>query len=294
MTLAQSIIQGIIQGLTEFLPVSSSGHLSVFQYFTGINGESGALFSIILHLGTLIAVIAAFWGDIWELIVEFFAMAGDIFTRRFSLKNANPRRRMILLLIVSVLPLFAVVAFKDIMEAPSRDNNVIIEGICFLVTSAMLFLGDSVRQGRIKADKMSFRAAAAIGVVQAIAPLPGISRSGSTLSTGLVLGLDKAFAVSFSFIMGIPAVCGALVLESVDVIKSGEFSIPLESVAAGLICSVVFGLLAIKMVRWLVASNKLRWFGAYMLIIGVITLSVGIYDVMNAHAIQNFTMSILG
>ena len=221
-------------------------------------------------------------------------MMGDIFTRRFSLKSANPRRRMILLLIVSVLPLFAIVAFKDIMEAPSRDNNVIIEGICFLITSAMLFLGDSVRQGRIKADKMSFRAAAAIGVVQAIAPLPGISRSGSTLSTGLVLGLDKAFAVSFSFIMGIPAVCGALLLESVDVIKSGIFDIPLTHVAAGLICSVIFGLLAIKMVRWLVASNKLRWFGIYMLAIGVITLSIGIYDIFNAHAIQNFTMSLFG
>lgn len=293
LTLTQSIIQGIIQGLTEFLPVSSSGHLSVFQYFTGINGESGALFSIILHLGTLIAVIAAFWGDIWELIVEFFAMMGDIFARRFSLKKANPRRRMILLLLVSLLPLFAVVGFKDIMEAPSRDNSIVLEGVCFLITSAMLFLGDSVYQGHIKADRMSFRAAAAIGVVQAIAPLPGISRSGSTLSTGLVLGLDKAFAVSFSFIMGIPAVCGALLLESVDII-GGNFDIPLPQVIAGLVCSIVFGLLAIKMVRWLVASNKLRWFGIYMLIIGVITVGIGVYDTFNAHAIQNFTMSLFG
>lgn len=293
MTLTQGIIQGIIQGLTEFLPVSSSGHLSVFQYFTGQSGETGALFSIVLHLGTLIAVTIAFWRDIWEIICEFFAMIGDAFSKKPVFSSCNPRRRIIPLLIVSLLPLFITLIFKDVIEAPSRDNSIVIEGICFLVTAAMLFLADSVPAGRTKADRMSYRAAAMIGVVQAIAPLPGISRSGSTLSTGLILGLDRSFAVSFSFIMGIPAVCGALLLELKDII-GGDLALPVSVIAAGLICSAVFGVLAIKMVKWLVASNKLRWFGTYMLIIGVLTLGVGIYDTFNAHAIQKMVMGILG
>ena len=130
MSVWQAILQGIIQGLTEFLPVSSSGHLSIFQYFTGLSGESGAFFSIVLHLGTLFAVVIAFFPTIWGLIQEAFAMLGDLFRGRFSFRRVTPRRKMIFLLIVSLLPLVFVVFLKDFYDSFSTDDGIIAEGLC--------------------------------------------------------------------------------------------------------------------------------------------------------------------
>lgn len=290
MTIFEAIIQGIIQGLTEFLPVSSSGHLALYQYFTGQSGESGALFSLVLHLGTLIAVFVAFWDVIWDLILEFFRLVSDLFHRRLTSKRINPKRKMIFLLVVSLLPLFITLLLKDILRGVAQDNSIIVEGVCFLVTSIMLLMADGC-MGHIKARSMSYRAAAAIGLVQAFAPLPGISRSGSTLSAGLMLGLDRSFAVSFSFIMGIPAVCAALLLDAKDIIGGG-LNLPASVIIIGLIFSTIFGLLAIGMVRWLVASQKLRWFGYYTLALGILVLSVGIYDALLDHVIQNAIIAI--
>lgn len=291
MTIKEAIIQGIIQGLTEFLPVSSSGHLALYQYFTGQSGESGALFSLVLHFGTLLAVFVAFWGTIRELIVEFFNMLGDLFRGRLSFKRINPQRRMIYLLAVSLLPLFITLLLKDILRGVAEDNNIIVEGICFLITSAMLLMADGYA-GRTTARGMSYRAATAIGVVQAFAPLPGISRSGSTLSAGMMLGLDREFAINFSFIMGIPAVCAALLLDAKDIIGGG-LNLPASVIIIGLICSAVFGLLAIGMVRWLVASQKLRWFGYYTLVLGIFVLGAGIYDAISGHVLQNTVIALL-
>ena len=140
MSVWQAIVQGMIQGLTEFLPVSSSGHLSIFQYFTGLSGESGAFFSIVLHLGTLFAVILAFFPTIWRLICEAFAMLGDIFRGRFTFRRVSPRRKMIFLLIVSLLPLFFVVFLKDFYESFSTDDGIIVEGLCLIITGILLTL----------------------------------------------------------------------------------------------------------------------------------------------------------
>jgi len=291
LTLLEAIIQGIIQGLTEFLPVSSSGHLSLYQYFSGQSGESGALFSLVLHLSTLIAVFVAFRTTIWALICEFFRMVGDLFHGKLRFTKVNPQRKMIFLLVVSLLPLFITLLLKDILRSVAVDNSIIVEGVCFLVTSVMLLMADNCA-GRTKASGMTYRAAATIGLVQAFAPLPGISRSGSTLSTGLVLGLDRSFAVSFSFIMGIPAVCAALLLDAKDIIGGG-LGIPASVIIVGLVFSTVFGLLAIGMVRWLVASQKLRWFGYYTLVLGIVVLGVGLYDTFFNHAIQNAIIAML-
>ncbi len=289
MTITESIIQGIIQGLTEFLPVSSSGHLALYQYFTGQSGESGALFSLVLHLGTLIAVVVAFWGTIQELIMEFFNMAGDLFHGKLSFKKVNPRRKMIFLLVVSLLPLFLTLLLKDVLRGVAEDNNIIVEGICFLVTSSMLLMADRCN-GRTTARGMTYRAAVTIGLVQAFAPLPGISRSGSTLSAGMMLGLERGFAVNFSFIMGIPAVCAALLLDAKDIIGGG-LHLPASVILIGLVFSAVFGLMAIGMVRWLVASQKLRWFGYYTLVLGIFVLGAGIYDAISHHALQNMVIA---
>ena len=212
-------------------------------------------------------------------------MLGDLFKGRFSLRTQRPQRRMLFLLFVSLLPLALTFLLKDLMQGVAADGHIIVEGVCFLVTSALLLLANGCPPGRIKAGHMSYRAAAAIGLAQAVAPLPGISRSGSTLSTGLILGLDRKFALDFSFIMGIPAVIGALLLDAKEILGGG-LELPLGVVLAGLVTSLVFGLLAIGMVRWLVASQKLQWFGFYTLLLGVLALGIGIYDAAAGHPVQ--------
>lgn len=285
MTLINAIIQGIIQGLSEFLPISSSGHLSLFQYFTGVGGEEGAFFTIILHLGTLFAVFIAFRKIIWGMIKEFFLMIKDIFTGNFSTKDMPPERRMIFLLIVSLLPMILTVFLKDWFESFSTDNSIVVEGIFFLVTSILLFLGVKYGTGNKDASTMRYRDALLVGGIQAVAPIPGLSRSGSTISVGLLCGLSREYAVAFSFIMGIPPIIGANLLEIPAVVREG-INIPASSIFVGLIASFIFGLLAIKLVNLLVTSDKFKWFAWYTLILGLLVTGLGIYEDIAGHPIQ--------
>ena len=196
MSIVSAVLQGILQGLTEFLPVSSSGHLSLFQYFTGINSESSVTFSVMLHLGTLLAVIIAFRGTVWQLLREFFLMFADLFRGRLFREKATHYRRMLYLLMLSCVPLLLVLPLQDVITSVSADNDILVEGICFLITSALLFLADRVPNGRRDAATMKGKHALAIGTAQLIATLPGISRSGSTISVGRLCGLERSYAVS--------------------------------------------------------------------------------------------------
>ena len=289
MTIWDALIQGIVQGLTEFLPVSSSGHLSLVQYFTGNSGETGAMFSILLHLGTLIAVFIAFRKTIWELIVEAFAMLGDIFRGKFSFKTMNPQRRMIWMLLLSLVPLLFFVLIKDVYSSVAPDNDIVVEGVCFVVTGVLLLLSDKLGSGKTDMATMRPRDALAMGIAQGIAPLPGISRSGSTVATGLLMGLDRSYAVTFSFIMGVPAVLGANVLELGDAL--GEpFPLSMSVVLVGVLAAVVFGLLAIKMVQWLIHTDRYKYFGYYTLILGAAAIIIGLVEWKSGHWIQRMLL----
>lgn len=287
MSIWEAIIQGIVQGLSEFLPISSSGHLSLLQYLFGINGEAAASFSVLLHFGTLVAVFAAFYKTIWKLIAAFFGLIGDIFRGKFSWKNAEPEKRMVLLLIISCVPLLAFYFLSDFYSSLSADNDIVVEGCCFLLTSLLLFVSDRCVKGTKTAKDMTVRDALTVGVVQGIAPLPGLSRSGSTISTGLLCGLTREYAVSFSFIMGIPPVLAANLLEVKDLVKDGAGSAMAEigvlSAVLGIVVAAVVGFLSIKMVRWLVKKDKFTVFAWYTLILGTFTVVVGIIDHLVGH-----------
>ena len=287
MSIWEAIIQGIVQGLSEFLPISSSGHLSLLQYLFGINGEAAASFSVLLHFGTLVAVFAAFYKTIWKLIAAFFGLIGDIFRGKFSWKNAEPEKRMVLLLIISCVPLLAFYFLSDFYNSLSADNDIVVEGCCFLLTSLLLFMSDRCVKGTKTAKDMTVRDALTVGVVQGIAPLPGLSRSGSTISTGLLCGLTREYAVSFSFIMGIPPVLAANLLEVKDLVKDGTGSAMAEigvlSAVLGIAMAAVVGFLSIKMVRWLVQKDKFTVFAWYTLILGTFTVVVGIIDHLVGH-----------
>lgn len=277
MDIINVIIQAVVQGLTEFLPVSSSGHLSVIQHITGYTGETAVLLSIVLHLGTLVAVFAAFWKTIVGMIAEFFKTIGDIFTGKFHWKGMNGNRRMMFMVIIATLLLVPVYFFRDFFTARQGDGDIIFEGVAFLFTSILLFLSDRYSDGEKTADKMTILDAIIVGLFQCVALFPGVSRSGSTTAGGLFCGLEKGTAVTFAFILGIPAILGGGVSEISEVMQS-DINPDWIALAIGFAVSAVVGFLAIKLVKWLVEKDRFKIFGVYTLIIGVACVMGGIWE----------------
>ena len=278
MNIFEAIMQGIIQGLTEFLPVSSSGHLSLYQHFTGNSGEGALLFSAVLHLGTLVAVFTAFRKTIWELIKELGFMIKDIFTGKFKWKEMNPPRRAIIMMIISLLMLIPFYIFKDFFEGVSEDSDIIVEGICFLYTATILFFSDRCVKGNKKFGDITVKNAVTVGAFQGVALLPGVSRSGSTISGGLFCGFERETAVQYSFILGIPAILGGCLLLVKDAVDQKAMDIEPLNFAVGFIVSAIVGICAIKMVNWLVKSDKFKIFAVYTLILGVVVIGIGIFE----------------
>ena len=293
MSYFSAIIQGLIQGFTEFLPVSSSGHLSLYQYFTGTSSEESLLFSVMLHFGTLAAVIIAFWPTVWQLLIEFLSIFADLFTGKLFKGYPKPYRRMLYFLMLSCVPLLVVPFVQDFIEGFSTDNSIIAEGCFFLITALLLTLGDKAVKGIKTARSMTAQDSVAIGVAQVFATLPGISRSGSTISAGLLMGLDRSFAVSYSFILGLPAILAAGLLDVKDILETGELGVPVGPALVGMAVALVAGLLSIKLVKYLVSSDKFGIFAWYTLILGVLVLGIGISEHFTGNAIQNYLANTL-
>lgn len=285
MSILSAILQAIIQGLTEFLPVSSSGHLSIYQHFTGNSGEGALMFSAILHLGTLVAVFACFWNQIFALIVEFFAMIKDIFTGKFSFKNMEPARRVIFMFIISTAVLIPFYLCKGFFESFSEDASIFAEGLCFLYTAAILFLADRSVRGTKEITDVTARDAVTIGFFQSVALLPGVSRSGSTISAGIFSGLKRDEAISYSFILGIPAILGGCLVEVKDGLASSEVGVSFINCLVGFVVAAVVGLLAIKLVQWLMKSDKFKVFYIYTAILGVVVIGFAIAEMIIGHPI---------
>lgn len=277
MSILEAVIQAIIQGLTEFLPVSSSGHLSLFQHFTGNSGEGALLFSAVLHLGTLVAVFVAFWDTIWALIKEFFVMLRDIFTGKFKWSTMNGERRMIIMLVISLLMLIPFYIFKDVFTSVSEDETIFIEGLCFLYTAVILTIADKCSNGTKNPGDITTKNAVTVGIFQGIALLPGVSRSGSTIASSLMCKFSRETAVRYSFILGIPAIMGGCLLEIKDAVKT-DMSIDILPFVIGFIVAAVVGICAIKMVQWLLKTNKFKIFAIYTAILGVAVITIAIFE----------------
>lgn len=291
MTILEGILQGILQGLTEFLPVSSSGHLSLFQHFSGLDGKGAATMTIVFHLGTLVAVFIAFWGKIKLLILEAFRLLGDIFTLKFKWKTMNPERRMIMMIIVSILPLFGFYIFRNFFRALEEDTDILVEGFAFLYTSALLFLSTKVSSQNENgahyaaaksktAGETTVPAALTIGIFQGIALVPGISRSGSTISAALFTGMKREDAVEYSFILGIPVILASAVVELGDA-SSAEISANLLPLLLGFAAAAVSGYFAIRLIKMLVVNDKFRIFAWYTLVLGIVVIGLGLYENIN-------------
>lgn len=295
MSYLSAVLQGLIQGLTEFLPISSSGHLSLFQYFTGISGEASVTFSILLHLGTLAAVCVAFWHTIWELVLAALSFLRDLFTGRLGKVKATPQRRMLYLLALSCVPLLAVPFFSGAIAGISANNSILEEGIFFLFTAAILTLGDRCVKGKKNASTMTWRDASFVGLGQLFAVLPGVSRSGTTISTGLMAGLDRSYAVGYSFILGMPTILAAALLDLKDVLGTGQgLGLDLGPTLVGVLVSAVSGFFAIKLVHYIVKTDKFRVFALYTLVLGLVVIGVAVVESFTGHAIQGFFTALLG
>ena len=277
MSYIMVVVLGVIQGVAEFLPISSSGHLTLFQHFFGMS-EPDNLFNILLHFATLIAVCVYYWRDIWEMILEFFRFFGDLFSRTPSRGEPPAARRQILLLIVATLPLFLVLPIKDKVEAVGNYPAAV--SCILLLTGVVLFTSDRMAKGRKNARNTTLLDALLMGVAQGFATLPGLSRSGSTIAAGMALGLDRKFAVRFSFLMSLPAVLGATILEVVGVVQAGSIDTALlAKYLLGMVIAGVVGYFSIGLVNLLASKGKFGAFAYYCWIAGGVFLILSLLNV---------------
>ncbi|MBQ6626755.1 MAG: undecaprenyl-diphosphate phosphatase [Ruminococcus sp.] len=308
MNFFDAIIQGIVQGLTEFLPVSSSGHLAITQHVLGVT-ENNLFFNVMLHIGTLVAVVAFYYKLIWRLIKEAVFIIRDIFTKKFSFKNMNHDRRMIFMLIIALLPLFLLfvpvpgtgMKVKDFADVLSGPDYFYVVGIALLATSALLTIGNICNNRMEKKEKaagtlsqqgagkqsLTVLDAVVVGLTQCCAAIfPGLSRSGSTLAAGQLRGVNRQTALDFTFIMAIPSILAAAVLELSDALSDpAGVGISVWVILAGMVASAVVGYLSIVLFKWLLKTNKMIVFIAYTAVVGIAVIVISIIEAKVGHNI---------
>ena len=261
MDTLDAIILGIIQGLTEFLPVSSSGHLELGKAILGDNSvpEESLLFTVILHFATALSTLVVFRKDVWEIVSGLFSFKWNEETQ-FSLK-----------IIISMIPAVIIGLFFEEQLEAFFGGNIRFVGFMLLITAVLLYLADKAEDTE---RKVSFGNAFVIGVAQAVAMLPGISRSGATISTSVLLGVDKTKAARFSFLMVVPLIFGKIAKD----LMSGELAFNGNNgvaMGAGFIAAFIAGLAACTWMIRLVKKSKLSYFAIYCLIVGIIAIAFG-------------------
>jgi len=266
MTWFEALILGLIQGLTEYLPVSSSGHLAIGSALFGIEGEENLAFTIIVHVATVLSTLVILWKEIEWIFKGLF---------KFQM---NDETRYVINIIVSMIPIGIVgVFFKDKVEA-IFGSGLLVVGCCLLVTA--LLLSFSYYYKPRQKEKISLKDAFIIGLSQACAVLPGLSRSGTTIATGLLLGNSKEKLAQFSFLMVIPPILGEALLDAIKMMKGEDIAgdIPAISLIVGFLAAFVSGCVACKWMINIVKKGKLIYFAIYCTIAGAVTLAISLLN----------------
>lgn len=305
MNIFEAIVLGAVQGLTEFLPVSSSGHLAIFQHFFGLN-DNNLFFNVMLHVGTLTAVCAVYWRLFLRLIKSFFMILKKVFTGKFKWSEMDADENLVMMIIIGLLPLFLLflpigggMKIKDLADKWNSDGYLIITSISLLVTSFLLVIGINANRkttilykshGKLRADgagrrKLNPVDAVFIGLFQAVAAIfPGISRSGSTLTAGELRKINKQRALDYSFVLGTPAIIAAALLEGKDALFPADgsaVSIEFLPTLIGIITSAIVGFLAIRLFKWLLSTNRMYYFVLYTAGAGIICLVISIIELIS-------------
>ena len=277
MTFFSAVFLGLVQGLAEFLPISSSGHLAFFQEFLGLMDveKENLFFDVLLHLGTLAAVFVAYWGEIKALVQELFTMVGIRKLPRGE-KPDGLSRRMIFFLILATLPLVLVLPIKDKVE--SLYTNTFFIGGAFLLTGTILFLSDRMGRGSKNLKTATVLDAVLVGCGQAVAVVPGLSRSGTTIACGMARGFEREFAVKFSFLLSIPAVLGANLLSLIDAMKAGVDWSLMPLYLVGVLVAAVSGYFAIWLLKFITRKGNFGGFCYYCWGAGLVTLILSLIN----------------
>ncbi len=305
MNILEAIILGVVQGLTEFLPVSSSGHLTIFQHIMGIDMEGNLFFNVMLHVGTLVSVCVVYRKLIFRLIKSFFIMLKDIFTGNFHWSKTDGDTNFLLMIIIGLVPLFLLFAPipgtnglspKDLAEIwQGNTGYFIIIGFSLLATSIMLWVGVKAMENTTKKysartgsetpgrRRMKILDAVCVGLGQAFAAIfPGLSRSGTTLAMGELRGLNKQVALDYAFVLGIPSILAAALLEGIDAFKAQGTQDTLQlspaAMIAGMITAMIVGFFAIMLFKWMLAKDRTNIFAAYTAVLGIAIIIISIIE----------------
>ena len=276
MTTLQAVFLGLVQGIAEFLPISSSGHLAIFQNLFGMTAaeEGNQLFDVLLHLGTMVSVFVVFWDDIVSIVRECVDLVRSIGHPVPGERKRYDSVRLLLMMFFATLPLFLVLPVREYIEKLAFSTAFV--GIALIATGGMLYAADRMPQGNKTARTMRIRDALLIGLCQAVATIPGLSRSGTTITAGIATGLDRRFAVKFSFLISIPAVLGANLIELIHAVKDGVDWSLLPKYLLGMVVAMVVGYFALRLLRYIANRGKFGWFAYYCWGVGALAILLSI------------------
>ena len=272
MTIGEAIILGLVQGIAEFLPISSSGHLAILQNLFNMSDIEGGhmFFDVLLHFGTLIAICFMYWTDIKAMVVEMLELLSGRKRAANGEKRQYPAARMFILIIVATLPLALSLPVNDYIDMLSQSTLFV--GIALVLTGFMLLVSDKMEKGSKTEKNMLVKDALIIGLCQCVATLPGLSRSGTTITAGIATGQNRSYAVKFSLLMSIPAVLGATLLELVKVFKVGIDISLIPAYLFGMIAAMVSGVLSIGLLKMIAKRTRFGGFAYYCWVVGVLTI----------------------
>ena len=271
MSVLHAIILGLVQGVAEFLPISSSGHLSILNNLFHLSSvEEGHLFfDVLLHFGTLVSICVVYWKDITDMFCEVLGLvnAGPLAGER---RERYPAARLFFMIIIATLPLLFILPLNDMLETLYYNNYFI--GAALILTGCLLFVSDKMSVGRKTGNSMTLFDALIIGLCQCVAVIPGLSRSGTTISAGIACGLRRDFAVKFSFLLSLPAVFGANILSFIDAFKEGIDMASVPAYLVGTAVAMVCGIGALSLIKHIVSKGKFGGFAYYCWLMGVLSI----------------------
>ncbi len=310
MNLLEAIILGIVQGLTEFLPVSSSGHLTIFQHIMGVDMEGNLFFNVMLHVGTLVSVCVVYHKLIGKLIKAFFELIRDVFSGKFRWSKMKGDTNLLFMIVIGLVPLFLLFVpipgagglnAKDLAELWQGNTGFfMVIGCSLLATSVFLWVGVKAMENTVKKyaarstsdvpgrRRMKVADAVIIGLTQCFAAIfPGLSRSGSTLAMGELRGLNKQVALDYAFVLGIPSIIAAALLEGIDAFKAqgmqDTIQVSTGAMIAGMIAAMIVGFFAIMLFKWMLEKDRTTIFVAYTAILGVAIIIISAIELKSGN-----------
>lgn len=269
MSMWEAVLLGLVQGIAEFLPISSSGHLSIVNNLFKISEEGHMFFDVLLHLGTLASIFIVYWQDIKDMFYEVISFA-NLGPLAGQPRERYPQARTFLMIVMATLPLFLILPINDMIET-LYYNNVFI-GVAIILTGCMLYVSDKMKPGKKTERSMTILDAVIIGLCQCVATIPGLSRSGTTITAGIATGLRRDFAVKFSFLLSIPAVLGANILSLADAFREGINWASVPAYLVGMVVAMLSGIAAINLLKFVSNKGKFGGFAYYCWVMGVLSI----------------------